>query len=87
MRSSSGPGRRLPSRPKTQIVGRALARCHGFGESLLPTKSVPQSVPTIRFQRPPVAPDTGISSIRRCQSSQCEVYVALRLDSLHQATP
>ena len=42
---------------------------------------------TARFQRPPVTPDTEVSTIRRCPSSQCEVYVALPLDSLHQATP
>lgn len=41
---------------------------------------------TIRFQRPPVAPDTEISTIRRCPSSQCKGYVALLMDPLHQAT-
>ena len=41
----------------------------------------------VRFQRPPVTPDTEISTIRRCHSSQCEVYVAVPLEPLHQATP
>jgi hypothetical protein len=43
---------------------------------------------TIRFQRPPDTPDTGISSIRRCLPSQWKGYETLRFpDSLHQATP
>ena len=42
---------------------------------------------TARFQRPPVTPDTEISTIRRCHSSQCEVYGAVPLEPLHQATP
>jgi hypothetical protein len=63
-----------------------LARYRGFGESLFPTKVGASILATARFQRPPVTPDTEISPIRRCPSSQCEVYVALRLDSLRQAT-
>ena len=42
---------------------------------------------TARFQRPPVTPDTEISTIRRCPSSQYDVYGALPLGSLHQVTP
>ena len=34
-----------------------------------------------------VTPDTEISTIRRCPSSQYDVYGALPLGSLHQATP
>ena len=41
----------------------------------------------VRFQRPPVTPDTEISTIRRFHSSQCEVYVAVPLEPLHQVTP
>ena len=51
----------------------ALARCRIVGESLLPAKPVPQSEYAIRFQRPPVTPDTEISTIRRCLSSQWKV--------------
>jgi hypothetical protein len=57
---------------------RGVAVSDGVGASILATA---------RFQRPPVTPDTEISTIRRCQPSQREVYVAPRLDSLHQATP
>ena len=56
----------------TSIWVGALARCRVLGESLLPAP-VPQSTRTIRFQRPPVTPDTEISTIRRCLSSQWKV--------------
>ena len=65
----------------------ALARYRGFGESLFPTKVGASILATARFQRPPVTPDTEVSTIRRCPSSQYEVYGALPLGSLHQATP
>jgi putative transposase len=58
----------------TEHLGRAPARCRRLGELRCPTSfetaSVPQSEPWSVARRPPVTPDMGISSIRRCQSSQ-----------------
>jgi hypothetical protein len=39
---------------------------------------------SVRFQRPPVTPDSEISTIRRCLSSQCTVYVVLLMGSLRR---
>jgi hypothetical protein len=92
--TSTSPRGRALSRLATQDrstfnvdLGRRVGAVPGGRGVSVPDEVGVSILALARFQRPPVTPDTEISTIRRCHSSQCEVYVAVPLEPLRQATP
>jgi len=86
MRPTSDVNARLAVGDREHLGRRVGAVPGGRGVSV-PDEVGVSILALARFQRPPVTPDTEISTIRRYHSSQCEVYVAVPLEPLHQATP